>query len=194
MSNDATLDSFFKILNDNTTAGYHTSAALMSTVFCKDGGVAPNQVQVLGITEHGTPMGPRFVGTLQVAGLFDQLFLSFPDVALTPIAGAQRLYSPAKDIIAVQTDLTGSYQLKWFTKPDPRHSLPLSGLDPVVDPATGLYKAIKIPAVPVFTFATNKVTNLAIYMDRYKFTTSITNLAPAAFERDMSHFLERLSR
>jgi hypothetical protein len=191
---DAPVTAFFNILNNAATPGFHTSAQLLADVFCTDSGTAPNQVPVVGITEHGGPLGPRFIGTVQVGQLFDQLFQSFPDIALTTVG--PRLYpkaTGAADIIAVQADLTGSYQSIWFQKPDARHSLPLSAINPVVNAATGAYKGVKIAAVPVFTCVGNRVTQLAIYMDRYKFTSSITLATPAVFEREMSNLLQHLS-
>jgi hypothetical protein len=192
---DAPVTAFFEILNNPATPGYHTSAQLLADVFCPDSGAAPNQVPVVGITEHGGPMGPRFIGTIQVGQLFDQLFDSFPDIVLTTVG--PRLYpraAGAADIIAVQADLTGSYQSIWFQRPDARHSLPLSAINPVVNPATGAYKGVKIAAVPVFTCVGNRVTQLAIYMDRYKFSSSITAATHAVFDRDISHLLDRLSK
>ena len=173
MGNDTTLNDFFRILaapvppaerNSNADADY-----LMTNVFCPDS--PDHYYPCVGITEHLRPVGPAFFGAANVRVLLVQLFTTFPDLALTSLPGEPRLYSHCSfspKTIGVQTTLVGTHKAKWFQKPHPAHSLPLSAIEVS-------NKKVEIPAFAVFTFDNNdRICQLAIYLDRYKFMTQLT--------------------
>lgn len=84
MSNDATLDTFFKVLNDTTFANYHDVGYLLKNVFCADNPAVNPQYPCCGITDHG----PQFIGAANISILFNELFTSFSSFASTPPVGA----------------------------------------------------------------------------------------------------------
>jgi hypothetical protein len=200
-TNDQVLTTFLNVLTA-PGGGHHNIAndvnTLMNQVFCVDNGAAgKHALPCVAITEHGHLQGPGFFGVADVTRLFTQLFTSFPDVALTPISGL-RLYSPqgyVPNTIAVQADLIGSYQVKWFPKLNPvgtpsHYSPPLSDLNPAPNPP---YKKVSIPAAAVFEFDNNRVTQLAIYMDRYHFVPSLSLSAMHVVDREIAEVLEKLT-
>lgn len=165
MSNDVTLDEFFTILNDSlSAASYHNVSQLMSQVFCAEN--PQKTIPAVGITDHG----PQFIGKDSVAELFGQLFKTFPDMELTPVRGAPRLYSQGDPkTIGIQTTLAGAHQEEWFPRGHKNYSPPLSGIHP------DKHHVMKIPACAVFTFDdSGKVTRLAIYLDRYRMMRQLT--------------------
>jgi hypothetical protein len=204
---DTTLDTFFNVLTTPAGGGAHNGVidtnTLMTQVFCQDNGLGPGLqgLPCVAITEHGNRQGPGFFGGPEVSGLFSELFRSFPDVALTPISDL-RLYSPytppdySPVTIGVQVDLTGSYQQQWFGKFVPpgkksHYSPPLSDLKPAPTPP---YKTVSIPAVAVFNFdANHKVTQLAIYTDRYHFVPQVALSSLHITNVEMANVLENLT-
>jgi hypothetical protein len=202
-TNDQVLTTFLNVLTVPAGGGHHNIAndvnTLMNQVFCVDNGAAgKHALPCVAITEHGHLQGPGFFGVADVTRLFTQLFTSFPDVALTPISGL-RLYSPqgyAPNTIAVQADLIGSYQVKWFPKIHPpsvpgHYSPPLSDLNPAPNPP---YKKASIPAAAVFEFDNNnRVTQLAIYMDRYRFVPNLSLLSMNVVNREIAEVLEKVT-
>lgn len=162
---DRTLDDFLKGLNDSDFPHHHDVDWLMGSVFCPDNKAAnqKERLPTVGITDHG----PNFYGEADVAGLWKQVFTTWHDFALTPIAGSPRLYSPesqsgAPRKIAIQTWLTGTHHENWFGVGHPHHSPPLSDIE-----ATG--KRTNLPACAVFTFdGSGRIVHMAIYLDRYR--------------------------
>ena len=202
-TNDQVLTTFLNVLTAPAVGASHNIPndvnTLMTQVFCVDNGAAgTNALPCVAITEHGHQQGPGFFGAAEVSRLFTQLFTSFPDVALTPISGL-RLYSPKDYVphtIAVQADIKGSYHVKWFPKVNPvgtpsHYSPPLSDLNPA---AHSPYKTVSIPAAAVFEFDnTNRVTQLAIYMDRYHFVPGLALSPMHVVAREISEVLEKLT-
>jgi hypothetical protein len=157
---DPTLDNFFKALNDPTfSPNYHSVNYLMANIFCPDTGVLP----CVGITDYG----PQFNGAGDVAGLFTQIFSSFPDFTLTPIP--PRLYSGDGLTIGVQGTLGGTQAADWFSKGHKHYSPPISGITP------DKIHLMKVPACSVFTVnAGNQITKWALYLDRYRMARQLT--------------------
>ena len=168
---DATLSDFLNVLNlPSSPSTYHNVNYLMSDVFCA--GDPQNKIPCVGITDHG----PQFTGVQQVSTLFSQLFTTFPDMALLPLTGAPRLYSPEDyrpRTIGLQTTLTGTHLDRWFTH-GRHYSPPLSDIHP-----DGLH-LMSIPACAVFSFDDDgMLMHMAIYLDRYRMMRQLTP-APAA--------------
>jgi hypothetical protein len=95
--------------------------------------------------------------------------VSDPDGA-GPIVVSPRLYSVdgfAPPTIGVQSSLVGTH-VDWFPKTNKKHySPPLSDITP-----TG--KRVTVPAASVFNFdSKNKITHLWIYLDRYRFFSTL---------------------
>jgi hypothetical protein len=166
MSNTDTLNNFFKVLNDPAFANFHNVQHLMGHVFCAND--TQRKTPCVGITDHG----PQYVGTAQVAELFDQLFTTFPDLALTPVSGAPLLHSPTDyphKTIGIQTTLTGHHLAEWFPRGHRFFSPPLSDIHP------DKVHHMKIPACAVFTFDDgHRICQLAIYLDRYRMMQQLT--------------------
>jgi hypothetical protein len=181
MSIDTTVDGFFAVLNDLTSANYHDVNHLM-TLFCADD--VPNKNPGVGITDYG----PQFIGVAQVTELFNQLFTTFPDVALTPLPGAPRLYSPSDYLpktIGVQTTLTGNQIFPWF----PKDKFPNFFSSPLSDIHPDKYQVMKVPACAIFTFDDHSlICRLAIYLDRYRMMRQLTpaTMTAAAIEQIIS--------
>jgi hypothetical protein len=205
---DATVTTFFQVLTNTPVGGAHNITNDINTlkqVFVPDNGLGPG-VQGLpsvAITEHGHAQGPGFFGGPEVFDvLFTQLFKSFPDAALTPVSDL-RLYSPytvptySPITIGVIATLTGTFKVKWFQS-GPHSSSPLSGLQPGAGTVAAPFKKISIPAVAVFTFDNpasfpNRVTQLAIYTDRYHFVDSLRLVGASQAKQDMKKALEKIT-
>jgi hypothetical protein len=165
-TNDGTLDNFFGILNNPASPAYHNATQLMIQVFCPDN---PQQgVPCAGITDYG----PQYVGAGEVGDLFNQLFTTFPDLALTPVPGSPRLYSPSDyspKTIGEQVTLTGTQTGKWFARDHKFYSPPLSDIHP------DRVHVMRISACGVFSFdSASRVTRMAIYLDRYRMMQQLT--------------------
>jgi hypothetical protein len=122
------------MLNQNTTF-------LMQNVFCPEGGVGPNEVPSVAVTEHGIGVGPAFYGVRKVRKLYSRLFSAFPDVQMLALnAPPLLLASQDGNTIAVQTTLTSTHQDWWFAKADGDkfYSKPLPDIPPnagvIIDP------------------------------------------------------------
>jgi hypothetical protein len=169
MANADTINNYLAVLTVGN-ANYQNTTFLMQNVFCPEGGVGPNEVPSVAVTEHGIGVGPAFYGVRKVRKLYNRLFSAFPDVQMLALnAPPLLLASQDGNTIAVQTTLTGTHQDWWFAKADGDkfYSKPLSDIPPNAG-------VISIPACAVFTFnAQHLVTNLAIYMDRFHFTAQL---------------------
>lgn len=146
---------------------------------------------------------PAFYGATEVINLFTQLFTSFPDVALTPLSDL-RLYSPytqpaySQITIGVELTLVGTFKVKWYPLGDPHYSSPLSDLKPAAGTAADPFKVATIPAVAVFTFGDprnfpTRVTQLAIYTDRYHFVQTLHTVSGSTAEHAMREALEKIT-
>lgn len=163
MSNDTTLNEFFKVLNEPDFAHYHDVKYLTNQLFCADD--PPHKAPGVGITDYG----PQFVGRSEVAELFSQLFKSFPDLELMKARGAEPLYSKDGKTIAIQCTLSGAHVEEWFPRGHKYFSPPLSGIHP------DRHHVMRIPTCAVFTFdAKHRVCRLAIYLDRYRMMRQLT--------------------
>lgn len=162
---DTTLDDFLEVMNDSGSPHYHDVNWLMGSVFCPDNNAAnpKDRLPTVGITDHG----PNFYGQADVTDLWKQVFTTWPDFALTPVAGCPRLYSPdsgsgAPRKIAIQAWLTGTQQGNWFPAGHAHYSPPLSDIK-------AKQKKTNLPACAVFTFdANDRIAHMAIYLDRYR--------------------------
>jgi hypothetical protein len=189
-SNDQTLDQFFAVFASGGSAA--NKVASLMALFCQDDNAAKPTIPAVGITHHG----PNFVGVAQVAKLWKQFFDSFDPFTFAParltLPGypneqpAPRLYSkddyPSADkpvhVIGVQTFLTGTFVKEWFQ--DHHASPPLSTICYPVGAAHRGPLQTTLPATAVFVFdAAAKITNLSIYLDRYRM---MHELAPGAHE------------
>jgi hypothetical protein len=205
---DATVTKFFNVLTKPGGGGSHTLASdlnvLMNQVFVPDNHLTQrNALPCVAVTEHGHAQGPAFYGAAEVINLFTQLFKSFPDVALTPVSDL-RLYSPYTQpayspiTIGVQSTLVGTFKVKWFPLGDPHYSSPLSDLKPAAGTAADPFKVATIPAVAVLTFGdpTNfptRVTQLAIYTDRYHFVQTLHTVSGSTAQHAMREALEKIT-
>jgi hypothetical protein len=208
---DATVTTFFQVLTNTPPTGSHNIATDINTltqVFVPDNGLGPGPqgLPCVAITEHGNAQGPGFFGGpelfQQPGGLFNQLFTSFPDVALTPISDL-RLYSPytaptySPITIGVIATLTGTFKARWF-QAGPHSSSPLTPLKPAAGTVAAPFKRISIPAVAVFTFGNpanfpNRVTQLAIYTDRYHFVDNLSLVSPNEAKKELTKVLEKIT-
>jgi hypothetical protein len=186
MSNDATLDTFFEVLNDTTFANYHDVGYLLKNVFCSDNSAGNPQYPWAGIAHHG----PQFVGAKNIGILFNELFTSFLDFTSTPLPGAPRLYSHDGATIGIQTTLTGTQVAPWFGKHEPFQSPPLSNIIP------DKYHVMQVPACSVCVFDEDHlITHLSIYTDRYRMMRQLTPPSPSIDANLLvSLFVERAFR
>ena len=174
------VDNFFKVVDSALQdANYGSVTWLMQNAFSPDN--AGNGTPDVGISGHG----PNFVGAADVAALFDKFFFSFPDFRmaqgmLMPQGGptlTARLYARDADVpptIGVRVTLMGTYSQPWFKKKKnvkdkkSHYSKPLSDI-----PADGS-QVTTIEGFAVFSFdATNLISQLSIYLDRYKLSTDL---------------------
>jgi len=159
---DATLDAFFEIL-DPLGGQYQNLNNLMNNVFCPNTGMLP----WVGISRYG----PQFEGAPAVRQLFRQLFVTFPNAALTEVT--PRFYCPGGGStpptgIAVQTTLSGTQKALWFQTP-PAFSPPLSNITP-----DGLHSMHVDACAVVFFDGNDKITQLSLYFDRYLLSQQLT--------------------
>ena len=111
----------------------------------------------LGITEHG----PAFTNRHKIAGFFDQLLQTFPDMTWTPLAHSTPLTSA--DSVGIQMDVKGTHSAGWYPQGHPHFSMPLSELQ------HGSNKTTDVAAFGLFSFDPDgKIRQIQIYMDRYK--------------------------
>jgi hypothetical protein len=161
MANSDTLKAFLDTLNDQQLPRNQKIDRLMG-LFCEDRTEGRKEFPCLGITDHG----PAFKKRHDVAGFFDQLLRTFPNMTWTPVADADPLTSTNE--IGIQMDVKGKHSEGWFAKGNPHYSLPLSELD------HGSHKTTEVPAFGVFSFDQNdhggafRIRQIQIYMDRYK--------------------------
>ncbi len=169
MSNNDTLNAFFEIINDDTSTKHHDVRQLTSQVFSAEN---PRQkIPSVGVTDHG----PQYVGTADVAELFQKLFAAFPEMTLEPLRGAPHLYSNDKNTIAVQTTLKGRHHAEWFPPGHKFYSPPLSTIHP------DKVHVMDIPACAVFTFDDkHRISRLSIYLDRYRMQQQLTPTGASA--------------
>ncbi len=188
MSNDATLDTFFKVLNDTTFANYHDVGYLLKNVFCADNPAVNPQYPCCGITDHG----PQFIGAANISILFNELFTSFSSFASTPPVGAPRLYSPDGATIGIQTTLTGTQVAPWFGN----HALKALQSPPLSDIMPDGYHLMQVPACSVCVFGDDHlITQLSIYTDRYRMMRQLTPPSPSVDANLLaSLFVERALR
>ncbi len=158
MANSDTLKSFIDTLNDQHLPKQQKIDRLLQ-LFSPDRTVGKQQFPCLGITDHG----PAFRKHKDIAGFFDQLLRTFPDMTWTPVAKSTPLTS--SDSIGIQFDVKGKHSAGWYPKGDPHFSMPLSELE------HGSNKTTEVPAFGVFSFDQEgnfPIRQIQIYMDRYK--------------------------
>jgi hypothetical protein len=193
-NNNTKLDNFFAVFTyGNGNYGNVPFLFLNQNVFCPDDRPNNPTIPGVGITSHG----PNFYGQVDITNLFDQLFTSFNPPNLQPgqdpLSITQlldpttntpaRLYSPDNQLttIAVRATLKGTYVQPWFQKDknkkdkDSHYSKPLSDIPTFPNARMGLNS---IPMVVVFFFGDtnnpNSVSQVAMYLDRYRFVTDLT--------------------
>jgi hypothetical protein len=187
------LNTFFEVFRHGSpTYGPAHVPDLMQSVFSRNPSV--------GITDHG----PNFKGATDVETLFDTIFIAFPEIWWTetltqpglahPIL-APRLYSLdtfATPTIGVQSTFVGTHKGDWFqhTGAKDHYSLPLSAI-----PHTS--KPTLIPLCAVFTFGDAQnpdlVTQLSLYLDRYKLLRDLQPGDPADFDSGIIQLIEDLT-
>ena len=147
---------------------------------------------IVGITDHGDAniyvVGPGFVGQAAIQGLFAQFFMCFAALTLKDV-GFPWMSSNDQQTIAVRFTLQGTQQGPWFSQGNPNgnnYSLPLSEIAPSQN-------ASQIPSCSVFTFDnTNLITNLSLYMDRYKLMRDLQPEAKGNFDKKVKKFINTL--
>jgi hypothetical protein len=184
---NATVDKFFEVLGDPKTGNYLNLDYLMQYVFCPDAN-GPPQIPTVGVAMHG----PSFTGAADVRRLFKTFFTSFPDMTFTQYPDkTARLYSRdgyRPPTIGIAANLNGTYQKPWFYKEkkgdrDTHYSKPLSDIIPV----RGNFQSIWQPGIAAFAqfaFGDERnptlVSQLSIYMDRYRFMSDLVPLSDAS--------------
>jgi hypothetical protein len=183
-SPDNNLDQFFadllSFVNGSQTPAQ--KAATLLTFFCAESAGHP-KIPAIGITNHGPQANqPYFKGTQEVTDLWTWFYKSFDKFSFAPttlempggtVAAPrfQATVTPGGNQIpmrAVQCDLSGTYRLQWH--PTNHDSPPLSTI-PV--PSSG-HLSTHIAATAVFAFdASNLITRMWVYMDRYKLQTDL---------------------
>jgi hypothetical protein len=177
--------------------GDQSTAGTLMNLFSSDDNVnVPLTYPIVGITDHGDAtnyvIGPGFVGQTDIKGLFNQLFsttggafgsLTFKDI------GFPWMYSNDQTVIAVRLNLQGTQQGPWFsqgTAGGKHYSLPLSEITPNSNQS-------QLPTCAVFTFnGSNQITNLALYLDRYKMLYDLQNEPKKNFEKKLKQFINAL--
>jgi hypothetical protein len=169
--NDPTVANFFEVFTPGDIHFGDTTWLMNS--FCADAGPAAHPTRpTVGIASAagGASLGPQFEGQTKIKGLFDQLFMSFPNLQYA--TSPPSCYSGDQNTIIVQTLLTtGGYTQPWFPGTHPAYSKPLSDIE-----ASG--KSSKVPACAVFSFnptatGDNTIVRLAIYMDRWQLSVDL---------------------
>jgi hypothetical protein len=180
---DQTFQAFFDVFASGLPDA--TKITDLINLFCPNGEndahgnpTIPN----VGISHHG----PDFKGVQDVTDLWQRFLggsfhnfmvapsnLILPGQHFNPIS-PPRLYSrpdyPTKaapiPMIGIQCELSGDFFADWFQNP-PHNSNPLSGIHPV----PGHPVHVDVDACAVFAFdntADSRITNLFVYLDRYK--------------------------
>jgi hypothetical protein len=180
-------------VGDQATAG-----TLMTLFSGDDPANNPLTYPIVGITDHGDAanyvMGPGFVGQQDIQGLFNQLFSTSPTHgAFGSLTFKDILFpwmcSHDGTVIAVRLNLQGTQTGSWFSQYTPggkHYSLPLSEITPKSNPS-------QLPTCAVFTFNGNhQITNLALYLDRYKMLYDLQNETKKNFEHKLKQFLNTL--
>ena len=183
MSNTDTITSFFSVFTPpaNTNPNYLNLTYLMSLFFQPMGSTtAPN----VGIASAAG--SPQFTGAVAVRQLFNRLFMSFPNIVYGPVTGTPYCYSSLDNgvtiegnTITVQTLLTtGVMAERWFPASHKAYSKPLSDID--LDPKAAANSQNR-PACAVFSFdpTSNRISNLAIYFDRWQMAVDLWPGKPA---------------
>jgi hypothetical protein len=162
------LNAFLTYFDPTKTSTYGKYIDLATNCFATDTGSTPS----VGITDGG----PAFKNQTGVVTLFKQLFTSFPDdLTWKEDDNTRRISNSSPLMIGTQTTIKGTYKVQWFPKvvgkkdKDSHYSKPLSDIPPVANLAPA-----EIPAFPVFTLnASYLITNLAVYLDRYRLMTAV---------------------
>jgi hypothetical protein len=162
------------VTNFLTAVGAQNTANVMNLFLPADSTTGGLTTPCVAISDHVVATGPGFFGVAKVKKLFNRLFLAFPDVTLTALNPGSPLFLISSDNLTVglQTTLAGTQQDWWFPPgdKDKYYSKPLSDIPPNNTP-------FSIAVFAVFTLnASNQITQLALYLDRYKF---ISILAPS---------------
>jgi hypothetical protein len=202
-ANNAALTNFITTFSAPITAGnpIATKVTNLQNLFAADSGGPPPTAPGVGIASHG----PNFTSQADIGILFTRLFTSFPDLTLKEKQGFPRLYSldafAGLPTIGTATTLQGTFQSAWFPKVKGQkdtvshYSKPLSD----IIPNAGSFQSTKIPAFAVFALdgstGTVKISQLSIYMDRYRFKADLEPAADAPpdslFETGYHHRRER---
>ena len=190
VSNNQILDGFFGVVDQSLNTGnYGNVTWLMNNVFCPNDSNSNPTMPGVGITDHG----PNFIGSTEVTKLFNQLFLSFPNLAFHQVPNNQngRLFSRDNRPVTIGTRamLTGTFSNPWFPKDptkkdkDSHYSKPLSDI-PIFQ---NNLQSTKTAAFVVFVFAStnypNLVSQVSIYLDRYRFMADLMPLADGSLSQ-----------
>jgi len=170
---DDTPNDFFQVLDPSNTTNEYQNLNDLMTLFCPDN--ADRTLPWIGISKYG----PQFQGTSAVRNLFRQLFVTFPDGALAEVDPTHRFYYPrgvaavAITGIATPTALSGTQTALWFQTP-PYYSPPISNITP-----DGKHSmSVDACAVVAFDPNSHKITQLALYFDRYSMSEQLTPTKP----------------
>lgn len=180
---DQTFQAFFDVFTSGNPDG--TKVTNLMNLFCLDGENDPHgnpTIPNVGIAHHG----PDFKGAQDVTDLWNhflgQSFRNFMFAPANLVLPGQhfhpipppRLYSKPDypthaapiPMIGIQCELSGDFFADWF-QAAPHNSNPLSGIHPV--PGHPIH--IDLEACAVFAFDTtadSRITNLFVYLDRYR--------------------------
>jgi hypothetical protein len=167
-SETQTVTNFFLIVTPPTAKvpnpEYEDLNDLMNTVF------SPNPS--VGITSYG----PQFQGASAVRALFRQIFITFNNLVFTEVP-PRYFYRPPNqpEGIAVQTQLFGLQYTSWFPRGSPYYSPPISNITPDGN------HSMTVDAAAFFSFDNNfKVTQLALYFDRYSMSQQLALAAQSS--------------
>jgi hypothetical protein len=155
------------VSNFLTAIGNHDVGGVMSLFLPADDNSGAYTIPSVAVSDHIKITGPAFFGVANIKKLFNRLFLAFPNITLTALNPANPLFLVSSDLatVGLQTTLTGTHQDWWFPPGDKDkfYSKPLSDIPPNNEP-------FSVAVCAVFTFnASNQITQLALYLDRYKF-------------------------
>jgi hypothetical protein len=172
------VDNFFKVVDSALRdANYGVVTWLMQNAFSPDN--AGNGTPQVGISGHG----PNFIGATEVAALFDKFFFSFPDFRIAQGMLAQggptltgRLYARDADApptIGLRVTLMGTYSQPWFKKKKGIKDKKSHYSKPLSDIPADSSQVTTLEGFAVFSFANNLISQLSIYLDRYKLSTDL---------------------
>jgi len=137
----------------------------------------------VGIASHG----PNFKGQAAIGLLFGRLFKSFPDLTLTEVNPVnRRLYSLDNiglPTIGAQTTLKGTFKSPWFSKVPGQHDVDSHYSKPLSDlvPNDQAFLVTTIQAFAIFALGAGPlITQLSVYLDRYKFKADLEPSADSA--------------